>query len=105
MLANARAGRALTALVLGLIGAILWALALLSTFPELTRNEMLLSFWPTDALLPWLGRRYLGARVVVLGVVIVAHLGLLVQPIAPSLLPLLPLGALWWKTRDGYSNM
>ena len=99
-LAHLRTGRALAALLLGLIGTILWALAALSTFPELTRNELLLSFWPTDALLPWLGRRYLGARLVVLALVIVAHAGLLVQPIAPSLLPLLPLAALWWRTRD-----
>ena len=39
----------------------------LSTFPELTRNELLFSFWPTDLALPWLGRRYLNARLVVLG--------------------------------------
>lgn len=95
---HARTGRALTAFVLGLVGTILWALAALSTFPELRRNELLLSFWPTDALLPWLGRRYLVARVVVLALVIVAHLGLLVQPLAPSLLALLPLATLCCKT-------
>jgi hypothetical protein len=60
---------------------------------------MLLSFWPTDALLPWLGKRYVSARLIVLGLVIVAHLGLLVQPMAPSLLALLPLGAIAWKQR------
>ncbi len=100
IVARVRAGRALAAVVLGLVGTILWALAALSSFPELTRNEMLLSFWPTDALLPWLGRRYVTARLVVLALVVVAHAGLLVQPLAPSLLALLPLVALWWKTRD-----
>ena len=99
VLAQLRIGRALAAVVLGLVGTILWVLAALSTFPELTRNEMLLSFWPTDALLPWLGRRYLAARLIVLALVVVAHVGLLVQPLAPSLLALLPLLALWWKTR------
>ncbi len=99
ILAHLPSGRALAAVVLGLLGTIVWALAALSTFPELTRNELLLSFWPTDALLPWLGRRYLSARLVVLGLVIVAHAGLLVQPIAPTLLALLPLLALWLATR------
>ncbi|HEX9102835.1 MAG TPA: DUF4105 domain-containing protein [Polyangia bacterium] len=104
VVAHERTGRTLAALVLGLVGMILWALAVLSTFPELTRNELLLSFWPTDALLPWLGRRYLGARLVVLALVVVAHLGLFVQPLAPSLLALLPLLALWWKARDQRSS-
>jgi hypothetical protein len=99
VLVHLRTGRAIAALVLGLVGTILWALAALSTFPELTRNEMLLSFWPTDALLPWIGKRYVSARVIVLALVIVAHLGLLVQPIAPSLLALLPLGAIAWTER------
>jgi hypothetical protein len=104
ILAQLRVGRALAALLLGLVGTILWLLAALSTFPELTRNEMLLSFWPTDAILPWLGRRYLAARLIVLALVVVAHLGLLVQPLAPSLLALLSLLALWWKTRDQRSS-
>ena len=99
VVANTRVGRALAAIVLGLVGTILWALAALSTFPELTRNELLLSFWPTDALLPWLGARYLRARLVVLALVVVLHVGVLVQPLAPTLLALLPLVALWWKGR------
>ncbi|MCU1277136.1 MAG: hypothetical protein JWM53_682 [bacterium] len=94
-----RTGRALAAIMLGSLGVILWLLAALSTFPELTRNELLLSFWPSDAALPWLGRRYLNARLLVLGLVIVAHLGLLVQPLAPTLLALLPLLALRFATR------
>lgn len=82
-----------TGLMLGLLGTILYALAALSTFPELTRNELLLSFWPTDFLLPVAGRRYLDARIAVLALVIVAHVGLFVQPLAPTLLALLPLVA------------
>jgi Domain of unknown function (DUF4105) len=94
VLVNLRFGRALVAIKLGTVGIILWLLALLSTFPELTRNELLLSFWPTDVALPWLGRRYLNARLVVLALVLMAHIGLFVQPLAPSLLALLPLIAL-----------
>jgi hypothetical protein len=104
--AGARARRPLralatgtTALVLGLLGTILWLLAALSTFPELTRNELLLAYWPTDLLLPFLParalRRYLTARLVVLGLVLVGHVGLFVQPLAPLLVPLLPLLA--WR--------
>ena len=104
LLAGARIGPrsrrlalALTATVLGVVGAILWLLAILSTFPELTRNEALIALWPTDLALPLLGernlRRYLDLRLVVLALVVVAHLGLLVQPLAPTLLALLPLGA------------
>lgn len=99
ILVHLRTGRALTAFVLGLVGTILWLLAALSTFPELTRNEMLFSFWPTDAVLPWLGRRYLLARLAVLALVVILHLGLFVQPLAPSLLAILPLAALAWKQR------
>lgn len=99
VLAHLRTGRALSAFVLGLVGTILWALAALSTVPELTRNEMLLSFWPTDALLPWLGKRYVYARLVVLALVVVLHAGLLVQPLLPSLLALLPLAAIAYEAR------
>lgn len=98
-----RAALGLTAVVLGLVGTVLWALAALSTFPELRVNEALLAFWPTDLLLPWLtGRRlrgYLTARVVVLMLVMAAHVGLLVQPLAPTLLALLPLGTAWALVR------
>jgi hypothetical protein len=98
ILLHMRTGRALAAIVLGLVGTILWALAALSTFPELTRNEMLFSFWPTDAILPWLGRRYLTARLIVLALVVALHVGVLVQPLAPSLLAMLPLLALFIRT-------
>jgi hypothetical protein len=98
----ARLTRIAGGLLLGLVGTILWALAALSTFPELTRNEMLVVFWPTDLLLAlapslpprWL-TRYANARVVALGLVVLLRLmGVFVQPLWPLLLPLLPLIAL-----------
>ena len=97
ILAHLRSGRALAAIVLGLVGVVLWLLAVLSSFPELRQNELLLSFWPTDAALPWLGRRYLRARLGVLAIVVIAHAGLLVQPLAPTVMAMLPVAALVWR--------
>ncbi len=105
---RARAALVVVALVLGLLGAILWLLAALSTFPELTRNELLLVFLPTDLLLPvfdklgrarWLGR-YANARVVGLGLVVLVRLvGIFAQPLWPLLLALLPLVAIGTSSR------
>src|SRR5581483_8290293 len=81
------------ALLLGLIGLVLDALAILSTFPELTRNELLLAFWPTDFALPWMPRSYLMVRLAAIGLLTVFHIGLLIQPLAPFLLVLLPIAA------------
>ena len=97
ILVHLRSGRALAAGVLGLVGLVLWLLACLSTFPELRQNELLLSFVPSDFALPWLGRRYLRARLGMLAIAIVAHAGLFVQPIAPTLMVLLPIVVLAWK--------
>jgi hypothetical protein len=88
------AGRAFAGLVLGLVGTVLWALAALSSFHELRYNELLLIFWPTDLFLPWLRRRYVDLRLVVIALWLLAHLGLLVQPMAPALLVLLPMVAM-----------
>ncbi|HEY2748822.1 MAG TPA: DUF4105 domain-containing protein [Polyangia bacterium] len=96
--AHLRTGRALAAFVLGLVGLVLWLLAVLSSFPELRQNELLLSFWPSDFALPWLGARYLRARLIALAIVVVAHVGLFVQPIAPTLMVLLPMVALAIRT-------
>jgi multisubunit Na+/H+ antiporter MnhB subunit len=98
VLVHRRSGRALTAFVLGLVGTVLWLLAALSSFPELRWNELLLSFWPSDFLLPWLGPRYLRVRLIALGLVVVAHVGLFVQPLAPTLVALLPMVALATRT-------
>jgi hypothetical protein len=84
----------LTGFVLGLIALILDLLAILSTFPELRHNELLLAFWPTDFALPFLQRRlktYLTVRLWVLALLTLLHLGLLVQPLAPLVLLALPL--------------
>jgi hypothetical protein len=86
----------LTAFVLGLIALILDLLALLSTFPELRHNELLLAFWPSDLLLPFLNQRlktYLTVRLVVLALLTLLHAGLLVQPLGPLVLLALPLVA------------
>jgi hypothetical protein len=94
-LALTRPGLVAGGIFLGLIGLILWALFALSTFPELTRNENLLAYWPTDFALGFLPRRwlrrYLDARLAVFAVLIVGHLGIFVQPLASLALPLLPL--------------
>jgi hypothetical protein len=79
------------AFVLGLIALVLDALALLSTFPELTRNEMLLVFWPTDFALPWLPRGYVKLRLGALALIVLLHAGLLTQPLAPLATVALPL--------------
>jgi hypothetical protein len=89
------AGRALAGFVLGLVGTILWALAALSSFPELRYNEALVIFWPSDLALPWLGKGYVTVRIAAIALFLLAHLGLFVQPMAPSLLALLPLIALY----------
>jgi hypothetical protein len=80
------------ALVLGLIALVLDALFILSTFPELTRNELLLAFWPTDLALPWLPRTYLMMRIAAIALLSLLHIGLLTQPLAPFLLVALPIG-------------
>lgn len=40
----------LGAILFGGLGALVWALALYSTLPELSQNELLLLLWPTDLL-------------------------------------------------------
>jgi hypothetical protein len=82
-------------MLLGLVATILWALFALSSFPELTRNENLLAYWPTDLALgflprPWL-RRYLDVRLIALGLLVIGHLFLFLQPLATLALPLFPL--------------
>jgi Domain of unknown function (DUF4105) len=90
-----RASLVPASLVLGLVALVLDALALLSTFPELVRNEALLVFWPTDLALvllprPWL-RRYAQARLGALALVALGHFAGLTQPLSPLALAALPL--------------
>ena len=82
--------------VLGLLGALVWAVAALSTVPELRYNEALVLLWPTDVVLPMvrasIQRHYGRVRLVVLlcGSLLLA-LGVFKQPLGGWLLvPLLP---------------
>ena len=75
-----------TAVLLTLVGCVLWFVALVTTIPELRYNEVLLVFWPTDFLLLVLGERWrqLYGRVRLgwlAGVSLLAALGVLVQPL------------------------
>lgn len=93
--AGFRVGLTLVGLALGLVGVVLWSLAVLSTFPELRRNEALAAFWPTDLLLPllpwrWL-RAYAAARLAVAALLVLGHVAPLVQPLSPLLLCVPPL--------------
>jgi hypothetical protein len=92
-----RVGLLPSALVLGLLAVVLDALALLSTFPELRRNEALLAFWPTDLALVGLSRawlkRYAIVRLAAVAAIAAAHLVGLTQPLSPLALVALPLAA------------
>jgi hypothetical protein len=95
VLALGRAGVVIAGLVLGLVGMVLWGLAALSTFPELTYNELLLVFWPTDLLLfalprGWL-RGYALGRLGAVALFAVLHAVGFTQPLSPALLAMLPL--------------
>lgn len=81
-----RTGLAVVGLLAGLLGTVYAVLALVSTMPEMRRNELLLVFLPTDLSLVFLRGKillsYLAARlalVLALGVAILA--GMLVQPL------------------------
>lgn len=85
-----RAALALTGLVLGVFGSVLWALAILSAFSELRTNEVLLVLVPFDlALVALRGARletYLRVRLAVLALVGITWItGLFVQPLLPTL--------------------
>jgi hypothetical protein len=84
-----RASLAVTSLVLGLFGAVLWSLAILSAFEELRNNEVLLVLFPLDVALAALPARlrlgYARARLAGLALVIVLSLlGAFVQPLAAA---------------------
>jgi hypothetical protein len=94
-----RAALVITGLFLGLVGLVLWSLAILSTFREFRYNESLLIFWPTDLVLGMIPRRWLKpyvlVRLIALAIITVAHLGLFVQPMAPLLLAAIPMVVIW----------
>ena len=94
-----RLGLIPAALVLGLLGLIVWFMAAVSTLAELRYNEVMLVFVPTDIALPFLGARrrmrYAQVRVALLMVVsILRAVGLFLQPLWILVLcvfmPLLP---------------
>lgn len=92
-----RVGVALSAAALFLIAFVLWGLALVSTLGELRYNELLLVFWPSDIVLPFLGamarRRYARVRVAGLALVsLLAAVGVLQQPLwMPLLIAFVPM--------------
>jgi hypothetical protein len=80
-----RAALVLAAIPLGLLGLILWTLAVVSPLPEVRWNELLLVFIPADAALPFLRaetrRRYAAARSAgLVAVSLVLAVGVLRQP-------------------------
>lgn len=94
-----RAALAPAAVTLGLAGAVVWALAIVSALPELRWNEAALVLVPLDLALPLLPERWRRAyaRARVAGLAIVAALlaaGVLRQPLwAPLLVAAAPLAA------------
>lgn len=81
-----RVALALSGLLLGLIGLAVWAVALVSSVPELRANEVLIVFWPSDlalgALTPVWRQRYAKLRLCLLFVTsALAVIGVLRQPL------------------------
>ncbi|HEX9622388.1 MAG TPA: DUF4105 domain-containing protein [Polyangiaceae bacterium] len=100
-----RLGAAFVGALCGLVGLALWALALVSTVPELQDNEILLLFLPTDVALGFLGARhrriYVEARLVELAAASALRaLGVLMQPLyAVLLIPALAMLAMFFAAR------
>ena len=92
-----RLSRALVGVALATLGLLPWAVAIVSSVPELRVNEALLVFVPCDVTLAWLRdrtlRRYLRIRLGLLLLVSIAvALGLLKQPLfGPALAVGLPM--------------
>lgn len=94
-----RLGLALSLAPVIFLGAVVWAVAIISPLPEARFNEVLLVLFPGDLALLWLGeaRRRQWARVrvaLIAACSLAAAIGLLAQPlwaVAPlALLPLVP---------------
>lgn len=93
-----RLGLAIAVLPAGIMGVVLWTMAIISSLPEIRWNEALLALWPVDLALPLLPvglRRHYGrARVTWLAAVLLLSLGgVLHQPlwgvVAVALVPCL----------------
>ncbi len=81
-----RAAAAVSGVLLGVLGLLVWLVAAISSVPELRVNEVLLVFWPTDLLLGVLKapsrRVYAKLRLLVLVVLsALSVIGVLVQPL------------------------
>jgi hypothetical protein len=81
-----RVGLAVVGLIAGCLGTVYAVLALVSTMPEMRRNELLLVFLPTDLTLVFLRGKiliaYLVARLsLVLALAVAILAGMLVQPL------------------------
>jgi uncharacterized protein DUF4105 len=110
-----RSVSAIAAVLLGLVGAFLWTLALASAFSELAYNEVLLVLVPFDLALPLLRDpwvvRYLRVRLSVIAVsALLRAVGIFVQPLLPSLIFAgAPLASLLWarvrRSRAGPNNL
>ena len=97
-----RWGAAFAIGVIALLGALVWAGAILSPWPELRVNELMLVFVPFDVVLWGSSRpRYVLARLSMLGLAAVAALtGAFVQPLWPYwVLALATIASFWWRGR------
>ena len=97
-----RWGAAFAIGVVALLGALVWGGAILSPWPELRVNELMLVFVPFDVVLWWSPRaRYVLVRLAML--VIVAFLALIggfVQPLWPYwALAITTIASFWWRGR------
>lgn len=99
----ARWGRRLAAGVIALLGVIIWAGAVLSPWPELRINELMLVFVPLDVFLLHRSSAglYASVRLAILALVaLLAVAGVLVQPLWPYwLLAAATVGSFWWHGR------
>lgn len=97
-----RWGAAFAIGVIALAGALVWGGAILSPWPELRVNELMLVFVPFDVVLWGSARpRYVLARLGMLGLVALAALtGIFVQPLWPYwVLALATIASFWWRGR------
>lgn len=99
----ARGAEIVASLTLALLGVVVWGFAILSSYPEVSRNWNLAILVPTDALLPLLSsaspsraRLYIYVRLaVVVALALLSAVGVIAQPlVVPALTCALPLLAM-----------
>lgn len=98
----ARWGARVALSVIVLLGVAVWFGAIVSPWPELRINELLLVFVPFDIVLwRFTGRRYVLIRLAVLvTVALLAAVGVFVQPVWPYwVLAILTVSSFWWHAR------